>query len=245
MCYRFFVMNLSIVIPAYNEEKYLPATIDALTGALGSIRSAEIIVVDNESTDKTREIAESYEAKIVIEHEHNIGKVRNTGGDSATGDLLVFLDADTLVKPGLFEKIIDAMADPRCIGGSVAVEYEEFSKRKWARFYLSMFQFWGRFLKMRQGALQFCRSEVFRELKGYDEGIYVGEDIEFHWRLDKLASQRDGFTVFIEDRPVRTSSRRLDKMSLWRALIFTHPITIFLGWRIRSFWKDWYEDAIR
>ena len=244
-CVMVFVMKISIVIPAYNEEKYLPATMDALKVSLAAIESFEIIVVDNESTDKTRAIAESYEAKIVTEHEHNIGKVRNTGADSATGDVLVFLDADTLVKPGLFEKIIDAMRDPRCFGGSVAVEYEEFSKRKWARFYLSMFQFWGRFLKMRQGAIQFCRSEVFRELNGYDAGIYVGEDIEFHWRLDKLASQRDGFTVFIEKPRVRTSSRRFDKMSLWRALIFTHPITIFLGWRIRSFWKDWYEDAIR
>lgn len=238
-------MSLSIIIPAYNEERYLSATLTALRGALGPLSDSELIVVDNESTDATRDIAESYGARIVEEREHNIGKVRNKGGFGAAGDLLVFLDADTLVECGLFEKIVDAMSDPRCIGGSVAVEYENFERRKWARLYLSMFQFWGRFLKMRQGAIQFCRRETFSELGGYDPTIYVGEDIEFHWRLDKLAKDRNGFTVFIEDPPVRTSSRRFDKMQLWRALIFTHPLTIFLLWRVRSVWKDWYENAIR
>lgn len=237
--------SLSVIIPAYNEEKYLHATMAALKTALAGINDAEIIVVDNESSDATREIALAYGASIVDESEHNIGKVRNTGADRASGDVLVFLDADTIVKPGLIEKIIEAISDPRCVGGSVAVEYEQFSKRKWARFYLSMFQFWGRFLKMRQGAIQFCRSAVFRELGGYDTTIYVGEDIEFHWRLDKLAKEGGGFTAFIEDPPVRTSSRRFDKMPLWRALVFTHPLTIFLGWRVRSIWKDWYENPIR
>jgi glycosyltransferase involved in cell wall biosynthesis len=56
-------MNLSVIIPAYNEEKYLPATLDVLNAALASIDDAEIIVVDNESTDKTREIAGRREAR--------------------------------------------------------------------------------------------------------------------------------------------------------------------------------------
>src|SRR5688572_7981521 len=176
-------MKLSVVIPAYNEAKYLPSTLTALRAALEPLRDTEIIVVDNESSDATREIAESFGTRIIGEREHNIGKVRNTGGFAASGELLVFLDADTLVERGTFEKIVEAMSDPRCIGGSVAVEYEDFERRKWARLYLSMFQFWGRFLKMRQGAIQFCRGETFRELGGYDSTIYVGEDIEFHWRL--------------------------------------------------------------
>ena len=238
-------MSLSIIIPAYNEEKYLPSTLTALRGALEPLPDTEIIVVDNESADATRGIAESFGTRIIGEREHNIGQVRNTGGFAASGELLVFLDADTLVYPGTFEKIHEAMSDPKCIGGSVAVEYEDFARRKWARIYLSMFQFWGRFLKMRQGAMQFCRRDTFSELGGYDATIYVGEDIEFHWRLDRLAKKRNGFTEFIEDPPVHTSSRRFDKMRLWRALVFTHPIPIFLLWRVRSVWRDWYEDAIR
>jgi len=103
----------------------------------------------------------------------------------------------------------------------------------------------GKLVKMRQGALQFCRQDVFQELGGYDTTIYVGEDIEFHWRLGKLARRTGRFTTFIEEPMVRTSSRRWDKMRLVRMIFFTHPVTIFLGWRIRSLWKDWYQNAIR
>ena len=236
-------MKLSVVIPAYNEEKYLPATLEALKRALPG--DAELIVVDNESTDTTRDIAANYGAKIVDESEHNIGKVRNTGAAVASGDVIAFLDADTTVKPGLFENILEAMADPRCFGGSVEVEYYPPSNRAWVRFFMKLWPLLGRFTKMRGGALQFCRPETFRQLNGYDATIYVGEDIEFHWRLDKLANDSGGFTTLIEDPKVQTSSRRWNKMGALRMLFFTHPATIFLAWRIRSFWKDWYEDAIR
>jgi glycosyltransferase involved in cell wall biosynthesis len=237
-------MKVSVVIPAYNEELYLPKTLAALTVALGSI-PAEVIVVDNESKDSTRDIATDFGARIVDEPEHNIGRVRNTGAHEATGDLLVFLDADTLVAPGLFEKIIADMSDERCFGGSVAVDYETEFRRILVRWFMRLWAFMSRFTKMRQGAMQFCRAEVFRELGGYDTTIYVGEDVEFHWRLDKLATDRKGHTVLIDGPRVRTSSRRWDQMGLARMLFFTHPATMLLAWRNRSFWKDWYENAIR
>ncbi len=238
-------MKLSIVIPAYNEEKYLPETLGSLRAALELVDDSEIIVADNESTDWTRKIAESHGARVVDEGEHVIGKVRNTGAGVADGDVIVFLDADTRVRPGVFEKIIEAMADERCVGGSVAVEYEPYEKRKWMKYYLGLAIWVARMTEIRQGALQFCRKDVFRELGGYDTTIYVGEDIEFHWRLDKLASARGGHTAFVEEPKVITSNRRFEKMSFWRMIIFTHPVTIFLAWRIKSFWKDWYGDAVR
>src|SRR5262245_22417680 len=139
-------MHLSVVIPAYNEEGYLAATLEALETALTSIDDAEIIVVDHESTDATREIEEGLGATIVTETEHNISKVRNTGGVAATGDVLVFLDADTLVRPGLFEKIIEEMSDARCVGGSVKVEYERADKA-WVRLFIKSWAFWARFTR--------------------------------------------------------------------------------------------------
>jgi glycosyltransferase involved in cell wall biosynthesis len=238
-------VTLSIVIPAYNEENYLPRTLDALSAALRTIADNEIIVVDNGSTDTTPEIAASYGAKLVEEHERNIGTVRNTGEQGSHGAVIVFLDADTIVRPGLFEKIVEAMSDERCFGGSVAVEYEPPVRRPFIRFFMKLWPILGKFTKMRGGALQFCRRNIFEELKGYDTTIYVGEDIDFHWRLDKLARKRGGFTELIESPPVLTSSRRWEKMGLLSMLFYTHPITIFVAWRIRSVWKDWYENAIR
>lgn len=237
---------LSIVIPAYNEEKYLPQTLSAVRDALGLIADAELIVVDNRSTDTTRKIAESFQARVLDESEHNIARVRNVGGFAASGDTLVFLDADTIVSPGIFENVVAAMSDENCVGGSVAVEYARPSRRRlFMRGFMRLWTVLGRLTKMRQGALQICRKNVFGELGGYDTSIYVGEDIEFHWRLDKLAKGRGGYTVFIKEPKVVTSSRRWEKMGLIRMLFFTHPVTIFLMWRVQGWWKDWYENAVR
>jgi len=235
---------LSVVIPAYNEEKYLSATLGSIRSALETITDSELIVVDNESTDRTREIALEFGAKIVDEGFRNIGTVRNTGGFAATGDVLVFIDADTIVAQELFEKIVEAMSDEKCVGGSVEVEYEAVH-RTLVTLFMALWQFLGRFVKWRQGAAQFCQRDVFVELGGYDTTIYVGEDIDFHMRLDDLARKRGDHTTFIRESRVRTSSRRWQKMGLVRMLIFTHPITILLAWRRPSFWKDWYENAIR
>ena len=234
---------LSIIIPAYNEEKYLPATLESVRSALTPFSDAELIVVDNASTDRTREIAINFGAKIIDETIHNIGKVRNTGGNAAAGDILVFIDADTVVQNGVFQKIVEAMSDERCVGGSVEVEYEPVDRIS-VKMFMALWQFLGRFVKWRQGAAQFCRRDVFADLNGYDTTIFVGEDVEFHKRLDKLAKKRGEHTTFVREAKVRTSSRRW-RRGLFRMVFFTHPITILLAWRRPSVWKDWYENAIR
>jgi cellulose synthase/poly-beta-1,6-N-acetylglucosamine synthase-like glycosyltransferase len=238
-------MKFSVVIPAYNEENYLPNTLAAIKIAAARINSlAEIIVVDNESADKTALIAESYSAKVILEKEHNIAKVRNTGAKSATGEVLIFIDADTLIPEILFQKIADVMTNEKCFGGAVAVDYEQF-KRKWMKYYLLGWQFWGTLFNMKQGAAQFCRKSIFIELQGFDESIFVGEDVMFYWKLSKFTRQDGGFLHFIENPKVVTSSRRFDKMSLWKTFLLTHPVFILLTLRKKSFWKDWYEKAIR
>jgi hypothetical protein len=126
----------------------------------------------------------------------------------------------------------------------VAVEYEE-PQRRWMKYYLSSWKFWGRAFNMAQGAAQFCRKFPFQELEGYDETIFVGEDIAFYWRLSKLARRKKGYLYFIEDPKVSTSSRKFNKMSLWKTLLLTHPIFVLLTWRKKSVWKEWYEKAVR
>ena len=236
-------VKLSIIIPAYNEEAYLPATLDAINSAL--IDDAEVIVVDNVSTDATRDIAVQRGATVITETERNIGKVRNTGAGAATGDVLVFIDADSIVRPGIFEKIVEAMADERCVGGSAAVEYEPIDNRRLIRWFMKLYPILGNWMKMRGGALQFCRADVFDKLGGFDATIYVGEDIDFGWRLDCFGRERGDHTAFIETPKVLTSSRRWSRMGIVRLMFFTHPIVVLTAWRIRSFWKDWYEETIR
>jgi hypothetical protein len=136
------------------------------------------------------------------------------------------------------------MKDQKCIGGAVFVEYGKV-QRKLTELYLLACQFGAKVFNMKQGAAQFCRSSAFKEIRGYDESIYVGEDVEFYWRLSKFARQNSGYVHFIRDLKVTTSSRRFDKWSFGKTLVMTHPIFILLMWRKKSRWKDWYENAIR
>lgn len=89
-------MLLSVVIPAFNEGRYLPETLSSLRDAARACRCGlELIVVDNASADRTAEIAKAFGATLAHEPIHNIARVRNTGARHARSDVLVFIDADT------------------------------------------------------------------------------------------------------------------------------------------------------
>jgi glycosyltransferase involved in cell wall biosynthesis len=238
-------MKISIVIPAYNEEKCLPVTLEKIGATLAATGcDSEVIVVDNQSTDETARIAESFGAKVFTETEHNIARVRNTGAKNSTGDILVFVDADTLVPETLFQVIADQMKNEKCFGGAVAVDFEPF-ERKWMKYYLRGGELWQIVFNWKLGATQFCRKSVFHEIDGYDETIFMSEDVQFYRQLTKYAKQKDAHLFFVEEPRVVTSARRFDKMSLWKTLLLTNPMFFILTSRKKWFWKDWYEKAVR
>lgn len=239
-------MKISIVTPAYNEEKYLPATLEKIGAAAANCNcDSEVIVVDNQSTDKTAKIAGEFGAKVFSETIRNIARVRNTGAKNALGDVLIFVDADTLVPETLFQTIADRMKNKRCFGGAVAVDFGPFEQRKWMKYYLRGGELWQKVFNWKLGATQFCRKSVFREIGGYDETIFMSEDVQFYRRLAKYAKQKDGHLFFVEEPRVLTSARRFDKMSLWKTLLLTNPLFFVLTSRKKRFWKDWYEKAVR
>src|SRR5687768_3226235 len=92
-------MKISIVIPAYNEEKLLPATLESVQAAAAGFGARgwehEIIVCDNNSSDRTAEIARAKGARVVFEPINQIGRARNSGAAAASGDWLIFIDADS------------------------------------------------------------------------------------------------------------------------------------------------------
>ncbi len=236
-------VTLSVIIPAYNEEQYLPRTLEAIAEARRQY-PCEVVVVDNDSTDRTAAIAAAFGARVVRENVRNIATVRNTGAAAATGSVLVFVDADTEVGATTLRDIATAMQQASVIGGAVAVAYTPF-RRWWVRWYMKGWAFWGAVFRMAQGAAHFCRSDVFHEIGGYDSSIYVGEDIHFYWRLRRYARRNHRLVRLIDTSRVRTSSRRFDKMPPVRLLIVTHPLLILLNWRRRGAWRDWYDRAVR
>src|ERR1700750_284119 len=89
---------ISFIVPAYNEETELPATLEAIRAATSSVSQPfEIIVVDDASTDATPEIAEQAGARVVSIHRRQIAATRNAGARAARGEYLFFVDADTRI----------------------------------------------------------------------------------------------------------------------------------------------------
>jgi glycosyltransferase involved in cell wall biosynthesis len=241
-------MLISVVIPAFNEEAYLSETLAGLGRARAFLLAkggapAEIIVVDNDSSDTTAEVARGFGVAVVKEAVHNVAKVRNTGARSARGDVLVFIDADTGVPDELLWRVVEVMGEPDCLGGAVDTDYRP--RKLASKIYLRAWRVAGKLAGMAQGATQFCRRDLFHELKGYDETLYMGEDVDFYWRLKRLARRRRGRVSLIEDVRVAPSTRRFDRWGLWRTLVWTNPLFILLFRRRKTVWRGWYEDAPR
>jgi glycosyltransferase involved in cell wall biosynthesis len=236
---------MSVIIPACNEEHYLPSTLAAIQSArvFASEQQVDVIVVDNDSTDDTPRTAARGGAIVLHEPLRNIGRARNRGAAAARGECFVFVDADILIPERLFRDIARSLEDPACIGG--AVDARQDSKRIVVQMYLRFWRLVGRIGGMAQGATQFCRREAFEELGGYDESLWMGEDVDFYWRMKKLARRNRGHVAMLRDVHVLPSPRRFDQWPLWKILVFTNPVFALLFRRRRRAWRDWYDQLIR
>jgi glycosyltransferase involved in cell wall biosynthesis len=240
--------SISVIIPAFNEADYIPETLQRLAAAeriFGPVvdTGVQIIVVDNGSTDRTPELAQSAGATVVHEAEHNIARVRNTGAANALHDILIFLDADTLIPPELLAMIARLMMNPTCAGGAVDCLHQ--ARNPLITAYLRFWRVIGLIGRVGQGACQFCRKSVFQQLGGYDEKWYMGEDVDFFWRLKRFARKRGLRISYIREPKVIPSPRRWNRWPLWRTFLWTNPLVTVVFCRLRSAWAGWYKEPPR
>jgi glycosyltransferase involved in cell wall biosynthesis len=237
-----------VIIPALNEERFIGATLRCLEQAVHFLQvdhpcPVQVIVVDNDSDDQTAEVARGFGATVVAEPIRNIARARNAGARTAEGEMLLFLDADTLVPPALLSRIGAVTDDPRCVGGAVDIDHCPASAV--IRLYLRVWRLLGWLTGMAQGAAQFCRREAFLALGGYDETIYMGEDVDFYWRMRRAARRDSRRVCYITDVRVTASPRRFDRWSIWKTLLWTNPVLIALLRRRKGVWRGWYEEVPR
>jgi glycosyltransferase involved in cell wall biosynthesis len=180
---------VAFIIPAFNEEKYLPLTLQSIRTLLSGTLSYETVVVDHGSSDRTVEIARLNGADTHVKSGGTVGGLRNWGAQHSSAPILVFLDADVVLTPSWMAHINQTLAqleeDPFVITGSTCGIPEDASwlERSW-------FGPWktGRASHINSGHLIIARA-LFERLGGFDESLRTGEDYEFSMRAQQAGAK--------------------------------------------------------
>lgn len=204
-------MKISIIIPAFNEEKLITGTLERIAAAASAFVnlrwSVELIVCDNNSTDRTAELARSAGATVVFEPINQISRARNAGAAAATGDWLVFVDADSHPSAGLFANVAEVIQEGRVIaGGSTVTIAERYFVPRMA---VGGWNLLSRLRRWAAGSFIFCEAAAFREIGGFSTELFVSEEIDFSKRLQKLARLRGKRMTILTRHPLVTSVRKL------------------------------------
>jgi len=235
------VAPVSVVVPAHQEAAELPRTLANLHAALADAGvEYELIVVDNASTDSTADVAAHAGARVVSEPYRQISRARNTGAAAATGQWLLFVDADTWPSAELLERTIAELA-AGVAGGGALVALERVPNRIY-RFGLRLWNAASARLCLAAGCYLFARKEAFDAVGGFDERFFAGDEVFLSRQLKRWARAHERAFGIIESPPVLSSARKAD----W----FTprhHVLTMLLvllcppAMRSRRLMRFWYK----
>ncbi|MCG6950117.1 MAG: glycosyltransferase [Acidobacteria bacterium] len=207
---------ISLVIPAYNEERYLPRTLESVDVARECWRRdsslLEVIVADNVSMDRTATIARARGCRVVTIEERRIAAVRNGGAAIAAGEILCFVDADSVIHPETFNEIEDALATGRVVAGATGVRMERWSLGIAVTYAVLMPMVW---LSRMDTGVVFCAREDFEAVGGYDERRFFGEDVQLLWDLRRIGCQRKQRLARLRSVKALASTRKFDTHGEW------------------------------
>ncbi|MEO7408283.1 MAG: glycosyltransferase [Vicinamibacterales bacterium] len=226
---------MSFIVPAHNEEQGLGQTIASIHFAAQDVDvSYEVIVVDDDSTDRTAEIARAAGARVVTVRVRQIARARNAGAAVATGGLLLFVDADTLVNSRTLRATLDAVDQGAVAGGAILRFDDPFPFS--ARIMAAMVALGMRHGRLAAGAYLFCTPQAFAAVGGFDEKLFATEEIAISRALAAV-----GPVVILRERVV-TSGRKA-RTHGFRELLAPALLVLRYGrfaFRDRSRMSFWY-----
>ncbi len=203
-------IKISIIVPAFNEEKLIAQSLAAMKDAAAAFTDRgwawELVVCDNNSKDRTSEIAQAAGARVVFEPKNQISRARNTGASIAQGEWFLFVDADSHPSKELLGDLADTITAGRSLGGGASVKLDQDIGRAGA-----IVEFWNklsRWQKWAAGSFVYCEASAFRELNGFSLELFASEEIEFSQRLKKLAKARGREVIILKKYPLITSARK-------------------------------------
>ena len=202
---------ISFIVPAYNEELLIGRALSGIHSAASELsRPYEIIVVDDGSTDRTATLAEECGARVVNVHHRQIARVRNAGARVAVGDILVFVDADTVITASTLRATLDALGKG-AVGGGARLRLDgAIPWHGWLLLWLVQAAM--RLGRLAAGCYVFCTHASFDAVGGFDERLFATEEIAF-----SRALARQGRVVILCET-VESSGRKLRTFSGWEIL---------------------------
>ena len=202
-------MKLSIVIPAHNEERVIGRTLATIRMQGAAVHEA--IVVCNGCRDRTAARARQDGARVVVTDRCGVSLARNLGARHASGDTLLFVDADVLLAPGLVSAVAAAVGRWRQVVGTVRVVPD--SRRYLLHYGVAALLI--RALRLSSNGLIFCSAPLFHASGGFPEGVQVGEDNLFMRRARRLPGVR---YRYLSHPPAVSDTRRLRRWGSLRLL---------------------------
>lgn len=204
-------MHLSIVIPAFNEERLITQCLSSVSESLAANRKAgftsEVIVVDNNSTDKTPDLARQSGARVIFEPINQIGRARNTGAAVATGDWFLFVDADSLLNPGMVADILKMADSGKYVGCGSTMQMP--NSPWYGTVILKIWTVISVTFRWASGALVVCRADAFRDVGGFNQELYAADEIDLSRQLKQWGRKRGLKFTILTRHPLITSARKL------------------------------------
>jgi glycosyltransferase involved in cell wall biosynthesis len=215
-------VKISIVVPAFNEEKLIGASLRQIKSAAKAFLAKgwdiELIVCDNNSTDRTAELARVEGARVVFEPINQIARARNRGAQAAEGDWLVFVDADSHPGWGLFEEVAREIQTGSCLAGGCTVKMDE--PGIFGGLLLRVWNCISRVNRWAAGSFIFCEAAAFGQIGGFNQELFVAEELDLSKRLKKLAKATSKRFVILHRHSIMTSARKLHLYSRMEYLRF-------------------------
>ena len=224
--------KISIIIPAYNEERYITVALESVEAQIMEHEAIEVIVVDNASTDDTAGVCRSFfersSVRSILVHEPRLGpgRAKNRGAGQASGEVLLFLDADSYMDPTLAQRVYDRYSKGYEMG---IVRIRADSEDGMANLYFD-FIHWGKRLVHVTANMGYCCRELFQRLGGFGTNLKHAEDLEFFTRAKRTLKKEGKEWCLLEDAMIFTSSRRMDRLPMRLG----YPLT-FLEWAFGGF----------
>ncbi len=208
--------RFSVVVPAYNEERFLPRLLDSIDAARSAYArgadAIEVIVADNCSTDGTARVAAARGCRVVPVEKRVIAAARNGGARASFGEILCFVDADARIHPQTLDATDRTLASGRIIGGATGVRLERWSAGIAVTY--AMIVPWVWLVGIDTGVV-FCRREDFFAVGGYDEDHRFAEDVAFLLALKRLGRSRGQRLTRLTSVKALASMRKFDDFGDW------------------------------